>query len=330
MTPARSAGGRAAVGPDRAGSIGSALLGVRGFLLDLDGVVILAGHPIDGAAEAITTLDRRGIPYRIVTNSSLLSRRMMSAWGARHGLNLPPERILSALSLSAAYTRRQHPGARLFVLASEDARSEFKGQDLLTDEEAGRPGASAAAVVVGDSPESATYDNLNHAFRLVRGGAELIGMHRNPWWLTPEGPTLDSGAFVTGLEFATGRRATVIGKPSPAFFREAAAELLAGLPGASRRDLAMVGDDVFSDVLAAQRLGLRGIFVRTGKHGDQELAAAAARRRGGGRPTAVADSLAAVATALGRRDPRATLAFQQSPPRIVAGPRHDPRQGKHR
>ncbi|HLY12877.1 MAG TPA: HAD-IIA family hydrolase [Candidatus Limnocylindrales bacterium] len=285
--------------PQPEAALAEALAGVRGFLLDLDGVVILAGRPIPGAAEAIAILDRRGIPFRIVTNTSLLSRRRMSAWGAGIGLRLPAERILSALSLSAAYTQRRYPGAPLFVLASDDARSEFTGQHLLTDDEAGRPGASAAAVVIGDSPESATYDNLNHAFRLVRAGAELIGMHRNPWWLTADGPTLDSGAFVTGLEFATGRRATVIGKPAPAFFREAAAELLAGLPGSSRHDLAMVGDDVFSDVLAAQRLGLRGIFVRTGKHGDAELAAAAARRRGGGRPTAVAASLADVVAALG-------------------------------
>ncbi len=284
---------------DPADALGAALAGVRGFLLDLDGVVILAGRPIDGAADAIKALDRRGIPYRIVTNTSLLSRQMLSSWGARIGLDLPPERILSALSLSAAYTRRRHPGRPLFVLASADARTEFAGQQLMSDEEAGQAGAKAAAVVIGDSPESATYDNLNHAFRLVRAGAELIGMHRNPWWLTPDGPTLDSGAFVAGLEFATGQRATVIGKPSPAFFREAAAELIAGLPGATRSELVMVGDDVFSDVLAAQRLGLRGILVRTGKHGDTELASAAGRRRGGGVPAAVAASLADVVDALG-------------------------------
>jgi HAD superfamily hydrolase (TIGR01458 family) len=280
--------------------LGAALSGVRGFLLDLDGVVILAGRPIDGAAEAIATLDRRGVPYRIVTNTSLLSRQELSRWGRRIGLDLPPERILSALSLSAAYTRRRHPARPLFVLASDDARTEFAGQHLLSDAEAGRPDATAAAVVIGDSPEAATYDNLNHAFRLVRGGAELIGMHRNPWWLTPDGPTLDSGAFVAGLEFATGQRATVIGKPSGAFFREAAAQLVAALPGASRRDLAMVGDDIFSDVLAAQRLGLRGIFVRSGKHGDAELVAAAARRRGGGAPTGVSASLAEVVAVFDR------------------------------
>jgi HAD superfamily hydrolase (TIGR01458 family) len=275
-----------------------ALAGVRGLLLDLDGVVILAGQPIEGSAGAIATLDARGIPFRIVTNTSLMSRAAMAAWGARIGLALPPERILSALSLSAAYTRRQHPDGALFVLASEDARSEFVGQHLLTEAEAGRPGATADAVVIGDSPEAATYDNLNHAFRLVRAGAELVGMHRNPWWLTPSGPTLDSGAFVAGLEFATGRRATIIGKPSPAFFREASAEILAELPGATRRDLAMVGDDILTDVLAAQRLGLRGVFVRSGKHGAADLAAAAARRRGGGRPSAVAASLTEVVGAL--------------------------------
>ncbi|MGH2513054.1 MAG: HAD hydrolase-like protein, partial [Candidatus Limnocylindrales bacterium] len=64
--------------------------------------------------------------------------------------------------------------------------------------------------------------------------------------------------------------------------------------------------DVFSDVLAAQRLGLRGIFVRTGKHGDGELQAAAARRRGGGRPSATGASLAEVVAAVGRGS-RATL-----------------------
>ena len=279
--------------------LAAALSGVRGLLLDLDGVVILAGRAIDGAPAALATLDRRGIPYRIVTNTSLMSRAAMAAWAARAGFSLPPEHILSALSLSAAYTRRRHAGRPIFVLASEDARSEFAGQHLLSDEAAGRPGATASAVVVGDSPESATYDNLNHAFRLVRSGAELIGMHRNPWWLTPDGPTLDSGAFVTGLEFASGRRATVIGKPSPAFFREAAAELIGELPGATRDELAMVGDDVFNDVLAAQRLGLRGVFVRTGKHGDAELASAASRRRGGGAPDAVASSLVEVVAALG-------------------------------
>ena len=94
---------------------------------------------------------------------------------------------MSALSASAAYTRHRYPGEPLFVMASTDALTEFADQRLLSGEEADAPDARAAAVVVGDAPEAITYDNLNRAFRLVRAGAELIGMHRNPWWLTPDG-----------------------------------------------------------------------------------------------------------------------------------------------
>ncbi|HEU0237606.1 MAG TPA: HAD-IIA family hydrolase [Candidatus Limnocylindrales bacterium] len=286
----------------------TALRGVRGLLLDLDGVIVLAGKPIRGAPEALRELDRRGLPFRIVTNTSLVSRATLSAWSASLGAPIPPSRFHSALSISAAYTAARFAGQPLYVLASRDALTEFDGQRLLSDEEASAPEARAAAVVVGDSPESATWDHLNRAFRLVRNGAALIGMHKNRWWLTPDGPTLDSGAFETGLEFAADVRATILGKPSRAFFTLAARDLAAEVAEVSgrgrgggrirRADLAMVGDDVWSDALAARRAGLRGIVVLSGKHGSDDLARAAAQARGGGRPDAVAASLAEVVAAL--------------------------------
>lgn len=279
-------------------SLATALRGTRALLLDLDGVIVLAGQAIPGAVEAMAALEARRMPYRIVTNTSAVSRTTLARWATGLGATIPAERFQSALSASAAWTGRTYPDAPLYVLASEDARQEFAGQRLLTHDEAGRPGATAAAVVIGDSPEDVSYDNLNRAFRLLRGGATLVGMHRNPWWLTPEGPTLDSGAFVAGLEFAAGTRARIVGKPAPAFFGLAVADLRreAGRDLA-RRDIAMVGDDVRSDIRAAQRVGLRAVFVESGKHGpaDVELAAA---ERGGRRPDAVAASLAEVVAAL--------------------------------
>jgi len=287
--------------PDRAlptTDLRAALAGTRALLLDLDGVIVVAGEPVPGAPEAVATLEARGFPYRIVTNTSAISRATLSRWSGKVGAPIPAERFESALSASAAWTARAFAGQPLYVLASPDARTEFSGQRLLSHEEAGRPGAAVAAVVIGDSPEEATFDNLNRAFRLVRGGAVLVGMHRNPWWLTPEGPTLDSGAFVAGLEFAAEVRARIVGKPSPAFFSIAVADLrrVAGRDLA-RRDIAMVGDDVRTDVRAAQRAGLRGIFVLSGKHGPADIETAAGER-GGRRPDAVAPSLAEVVAAL--------------------------------
>ena len=278
--------------------LGAALRGVRALLLDLDGVIVLAGAPIAGAAEAIAALERRGMPYRIVTNTSAVSRDTLSRWSARLGAPIPAARFESALSASAAWTARRLPDQPLYVLASEDARQEFAGQRLLTHAEAAQPGATAAAVVIGDSPEEATFDNLNRAFRLILGGAVLVGMHRNPWWLTPDGPTLDSGAYVVGLEFSSGHTATIIGKPSAAFFSQAVRDLRreAGRDLA-RTEIAMVGDDVRTDVRAAQRAGMRGIFVLSGKHGRDDIEVAV-RERGGRPPDALAASLAEVVAAL--------------------------------
>jgi HAD superfamily hydrolase (TIGR01458 family) len=281
-----------------AAALRKALDGVRALLLDLDGVIVVAGEAVPDAPEAIAKLEARRFPYRIVTNTSAVSRATLSRWSAKIGAPIPASRFQSALSASAVWTARHFPSAPLYVLASEDAQSEFAGQRLLTHMEAGARGATAAAVVIGDSPEEVTFDNMNRAFRLVRGGAVLVGMHQNPWWLTPEGPTLDSGAFVAGLEFATETRARIIGKPHPEFFSAAVTDLRRDVGrDLARADIAMVGDDIRSDVRAAQRVGLRGIFVLSGKHAMADIALAA-RERGGRQPDAVAADLAAVVAAL--------------------------------
>jgi HAD superfamily hydrolase (TIGR01458 family) len=283
----------------------AAVRGVRGLLLDLDGVLVLAGKAVPGAGHALSELDRHAVPYRIITNTSLVSRATLAREAKRLGMPVPADRFASALSVSAAYTARRYPGQPLFVLTSADANQEFAGQRLLSAREAASAG-SVAAVVIGDSPEELNRDNLNLAFRLVRNGATLIGMHRNLWWLTPDGPTLDAGAFLVGVEQAARVRARILGKPSRTFFaqvfRDLARDISSGV-GKSRVDrsqVAMVGDDIWTDVLAAKRAGLRGIFVLSGKHDRTELAEAASRRRGGGQPDAVAPSLAKVVAALTR------------------------------
>jgi HAD superfamily hydrolase (TIGR01450 family) len=280
----------------------AALHGVRGLLLDLDGVLVLAGKAVPGAPEALGELDRRGFPYLVVTNTSLVSRTTLAKWGRSVGFATPPDRFQSALSASARLVRREYGDRPVFVIASDDARTEFEGLNVVDAGGVDADPGAVAAVVLGDSPDQLTKANLDRAFRLVRGGAALIGMHRNPWWITPEGPTLDAGAFLVALEWATDRRARIVGKPSLPFFR-AAIDRLAdeaaalGQPRLRRHDLAMVGDDIGSDIRGGRRAGLRTIFVQSGKHGDAELAVAASGTRGYA-PDAVSPSIAEVVAAL--------------------------------
>jgi HAD superfamily hydrolase (TIGR01450 family) len=275
---------------------------VRALIIDIDGVLVLAGRQIPGAADGLAALDRRGVPWRILTNTSTATRPVLSERLAGYGLAVPPERITTSLSAAAAHTASHFPGQPLFVIAAAAALPEFAGQRLLSEEEADEPGAQAGAVVIGDGGDGLSYRNLNRAFRLVRRGAALLAMHRNAWWLTEEGETLDIGGYVVGLEFATGTKALVTGKPSQLVFRQAAAELVgeieaAGTAPARRNAVAMIGDDVQKDIVAGRRAGLRTILVLSGNDGGAELAAAS---RGRGRVAdAVATSFAAAVAALG-------------------------------
>jgi HAD superfamily hydrolase (TIGR01450 family) len=284
--------------PTGDGSLRQALDGVRAFILDADGVLMFKGAPIAGAPEAMAELRRRGIPYRVVTNYSSAHRSSLAAaFGKATGMAVDGAEIITAASAAAGYTARQHPGAPLLVLAAPDARREWAGQALLSPEEADVRREPVAAVVIGDAGDDLSFANLDIAFRQLQAGAEFVAMHRNPWWMTPKGFTLDAGAVVAGLEFALGRKAVICGKPSPVVFREALAELradVAGSGGARLRagDVAMVGDDPIADVAAARRVGLRGLLVLTGKTSRDEALASRARI------DAIAPSLGALIAAL--------------------------------
>jgi HAD superfamily hydrolase (TIGR01458 family) len=233
---------------------------VDGLLLDMDGVLAQSFAPLPGALDALAWIRERGIPFRIVTNTTTHTREELAATLRDGGLDLEAGDIVTAVVGTAAYLREHHPGARVLLLTDGDAREDLQGVTL-----AG-PDDPADVVVLGGASDDFTYANINRIFRLVMDGAALVGMHRNLYWRTEEGLELDGGAYLAGLEAAAGVTATVCGKPSPAFF-ESALTLL-GLP-ADR--VAMVGDDIVNDVLGAQACGLTGVLVRTGKFMEADL-----------------------------------------------------------
>jgi len=144
-------------------------------------------------------------------------------------------------------------------------------------------GERADAVIVGDLGTAFGYEVLNDAFRQVMDGAELIALQKNRYWLRADGLSLDVGPFVAAIEYASGREAHVVGKPSPGFFGEVLREL-----GAAPAETVMVGDDIESDIGGGMRAGLRAVLVRTGKFREDRV------RESGIEPTAVIDSIAAL------------------------------------
>lgn len=255
------------------------------ILLDIDGVLHVSGKAVPGGTEAVRELREDGHRLRFVTNNTTRARRKLCEELQSLGLELEADE-LATTPLAAA---RLLAGKRVLALTMEAVREDLGGRVELVDE-------GAEVVLLGGADESEetgsvfSYANLNRAFAELQGGARLVCLHRNRWWQTAGGPLLDAGAFVAGLEYAAGVEADVVGKPSPAYFEAALAEL-----GAAPAEAVMVGDDVDSDVGGAQAAGLRGVLVRTGKFREESLAAAPSS------PDEVVDSIADVPALLRER-----------------------------
>jgi HAD superfamily hydrolase (TIGR01458 family) len=233
-------------------------LDVDAVLLDLEGVLGVGGKLIPGAPEAIARLRAAGVPFRVVTNTTTVSRRELADEVRTMGLDVRAEELHTAPVATAAYLRDEHPGESVYLLIKGSTAEDFEGIELVED--------GAAVVCVGGAEERFTYDAMNRAYRMLVAGARLVAMSRSVSWMTEEGLKLDAGPYVRALEDATGVKAVTCGKPAGSFFHSALEQI--GVPA---ERAAMVGDDVVTDVVAARSAGLTGVLVRTGKFRPEDL-----------------------------------------------------------
>lgn len=252
------------------------------FLLDLDGTLYAGDRAIPGAVEALDRLRRSGVPFRLVTNTTSRSRRMLVDRLAGYGLRVGADEIVTATQAGA--TLLQARGfTRVAPFVPSAALEDLAGLTLVGGT-SDRPGGSAEAVVLGDLGERWTYALLQEAFDHLMAGAALVALSRDRYFRQGERLALDAGPFVAALEYAAGTSAEIAGKPSRAFFAAAVGRLGLSLD----RSVAMVGDDLWSDVEGAQRAGLQGWLVRTGKFREDAL------RNGSVRPDRVLESVAVI------------------------------------
>ncbi|HEX2251349.1 MAG TPA: HAD-IIA family hydrolase [Gemmatimonadales bacterium] len=251
--------------------------------MDLDGTLYSGGMAIPGAADALKRLARRGRPYKLVTNTTSRSRSMLVDRLRGYGFEATAEDLFTAI-LAGGELARAAGYTCVAPFTLEPALDDLQAFELVGGSSGRRAHRVPDAILVGDLGERWTYALMQEAFEYLTDGAAFIALSRDRYWLKDERLALDAGPFVAGLEFATGTMATVAGKPSPAFYRAAIRSL--GLSQSAA--VVMVGDDLWSDVEGAQRAGLQGWLVRTGKYRESIL------RNSGIRPDRVLDSIAAL------------------------------------
>jgi HAD superfamily hydrolase (TIGR01458 family) len=224
------------------------------ILLDVDGVLQVSGAAIAGAATAVKRLRDAGHRLRFVTNSTTVSRAQLAGQLRSLCIELDDDELQTTGVVAAQVLA----GKRVLALTMPGILDDLNGLQLV--------GMNVDAVLMGGADEGEetgrvfSYLNLNRAFHELEAGADLYCLHKNRWWQTADGARLDAGAFVAGLEYAADTEATVLGKPSSAYFAAALTALDAD-PGLTW----MVGDDIEGDIEGASNHGLRTVLVRTGK-----------------------------------------------------------------
>jgi HAD superfamily hydrolase (TIGR01458 family) len=251
------------------------LAGVELALVDLDGTVYVGTRPLPGAVAAVARLRDQSVAVRFVTNTDSVTPEALRGRLAGLGIDAAAGEVLTPVVLAQQLFEGLQ-AVRLLAVASPGIR-ELLGRFLAA------PGEAPTHVLLCDPGYGAGYDDLDGAFRAVRAGAELVATQVARIVRRDDGEHLDTGGFVRLMEYATGQRARVLGKPSPDFFR-----LALQTAGVAPERAVMVGDDLAADVAGAQAVGVRAVLVRTGKGAEPHPDA------GTTEPDATIDSLAAL------------------------------------
>ncbi|RUM72200.1 MAG: TIGR01458 family HAD-type hydrolase [Sulfurovum sp.] len=227
---------------------------IKGLLFDIGGVLYVGDKVIEKAPEAIIKL-HDAFPMRFVTNTTRTLPATILKKLENFGFDIKPEELFTALDVTRDFVRSQ--GATVLPVMTDEAERYF----------ASLVSAKPDFVVVGDAHTNFDYSHLNRAFRALMAGADLIAAAKNRYFKDEDGAlSMDAGGFIRALEYASGKEARIIGKPSQTFFHLAVASM-----GLQAHEVLMIGDDIESDIKGAQDAGLQTALVKTGKFQPNDL-----------------------------------------------------------
>jgi HAD superfamily hydrolase (TIGR01450 family) len=262
--------------------------GIRGWLIDIEGTLVVdkSYRPVPGALEWLATLVKQGTPFAILTNNTTMTRAELGSRLREVGFAIEDDRIISCQD-RAVQILHELGSPECWVLGSDSLRCTLRDGGLRVFDLAHEtPGEDELprALILGwmDNPDARL---LSRAVELLQDPrVELVTLHKNRIFRNKGRLEPGLGAWARALEYAAGREAVVAGKPSLDLFR-AGARLLQLTP----EQIAMVGDDPQADLAPATELGMKTVFVLSGKYSDTSVLN---RMPVEFRPEVIADSVA--------------------------------------
>jgi len=225
---------------------------IRSWLMDMDGVLVREEQPIPGAAEFLTRLRERGLPFLVLTNNSMYTRRDLAARLAASGLEVPEESIWTSALATADFLDSQRPQGTAFAIGEAGLQTALHQIGYTLTERA------PDYVVLGET-RTYSFERISQAIRLIAAGARFIATNPDPTGPTPDGPLPATGSVAALISRATGVAPYFVGKPNPLMMRSALNAI-----DAHSETTAMVGDRMDTDVVSGLEAGMHTVLVLTG------------------------------------------------------------------
>jgi len=225
---------------------------IKGFLFDLDGTFYVSNKIIKSANKTIKWLDENNIDYVFLTNTTTKSRETLCKHLNKIGLKINKKKIITA-NYAGSLFLENHPNSTYELILNDEAKKDYKKSRINKND--------PDFIVIGDIDNNWDFQIMNDIFNKVMDGSKIIALHRGKYFQINSGLRIDTGAFIKGLEYATNKDSILIGKPDQSFFKIALKFL-----NMSRKNVAMVGDDLVNDIQGAKDNNIFSILVKTGKY----------------------------------------------------------------
>jgi NagD protein len=220
--------------------------------MDMDGVLVHEEHAIPGADQFLNRLRERELPFLVLTNNSIYTRRDLAARLKQSGLEVPEERIWTSANATAAFLEKQRPHGSAFAIGEAGLTTALHGAGYTLTER------DPDYVVLGET-RTYSFERIAQAIRLIVGGARFIATNPDPTGPTPDGPLPATGSVAALISKATGVAPYFVGKPNPLMMRSALNAI-----DAHSETSAMVGDRMDTDVVSGLEAGMHTVLVLTG------------------------------------------------------------------
>ncbi len=247
---------------------------IRSWLIDMDGVLVHEESAVPGADRFLATLREHGIPFLVLTNNSIYTRRDLSARLKASGLEVPEESIWTSANATARFLEDQRPGGSAFVIGEAGLTTALHQNGYTLTER------NPDYVVLGET-RTYSFERITQAIRLIGDGARFIATNPDATGPSLQGPLPATGSVAALITRATGVEPYYVGKPNPLMMRSALNAI-----DAHSETTAMIGDRMDTDVVSGLEAGLETILVLTG------VATREAAERFPFRPSRIVDSVA--------------------------------------